>query len=164
MRKIKRSIARFIINNFLSTTHFFRIKRQLLIWASVEVGTGTKIVGPIYFGNVIDIKIGHNCWIGKNISIDGNGSILIGDNVDVAPHVVISTGGHKIESEIRRAGQGIVNTISIEDGCWIGTNTTIINNTTIGSGCVIAAGSTVIRDSAPNQLLAGVPAVRKKTF
>ena len=116
------------------------------------------------FGNVIDIKIGHNCWIGKNISIDGNGSILIGDNVDVAPHVVISTGGHKIESEIRRAGQGIVNTISIEDGCWIGTNTTIINNTTIGSGCVIAAGSTVIRDSAPNQLLAGVPAVRKKTF
>lgn len=161
-KKIKRSVARFIINNFLSSTHFFRIKRSLLIWASIEVGTGTKIVGPIYFGNVINIKIGKNCWIGKNINFDGNGTIIIGDNIDVAPHVIISTGGHRIGDEIRRAGKGIVNTIIIGDGCWIGTNTTIVNNTSIGSGCVIAAGSTVIRDSSPNQLLAGVPALKRR--
>lgn len=164
MKKIKRSIAKFIINNFLSTTHFFRLKRYLLNWASIEVGKGTKIVGPIYFGNVITISIGKDCWIGKNINFDGNGTIIIGDSIDVAPHVVISTGGHQIESETRRAGKGVVNTINIKDGCWIGTNTTIINNTTIGSGCVVAAGSTVIRDSSPNQLLAGVPAIRKKDF
>jgi len=162
MNTLKRIIALFIINHFLCYTRFFSIKRKLLIWSGINIGSGTKVVGPIYFGGVIDISIGKECWIGKNFNLDGNGYVTIGDYIDIAPHVVITTGGHLIGDEIRRAGKGIVNSISIGNGCWIGTNTTIVNNTTIGNGCVVAAGSVVINDSEPNKLLAGVPAIPKK--
>ena len=61
-----------------------------------EIGEGTKIVGPIYCtGKII---IGKDCWIGKNLIINGNGSVRIGDNCDVAPEVSFQTGGHEIGS------------------------------------------------------------------
>ena len=87
MNKITRLIVLFIINNFLSCTRFFKIKRFLLSLAKIEIGKNTKVVGPLNFGNKIDITIGDNCWIGKNLSLDGNGEVIIGDNVDIAPQV-----------------------------------------------------------------------------
>ncbi len=119
-------------------------------------------MGPIYFSNAIELTIGNNCWIGKNINLDGNGKIVLGNNIDIAPHVVITTGGHIIGNGKRRAGKGIINSISIGDGCWIGTNATIVNNTSIGKGCVIAAGSVVVKSTEANKLLAGIPAIIKK--
>lgn len=151
-----------LINHFFSYTRFFLIKRCLLNWAEIKIGKDTRVVGPIYFSNAIELTIGNNCWIGKNINLDGNGKIILGNNIDIAPHVVITTGGHLIGNEIRRAGKGIINSISISDGCWIGTNATIVNNTSIGKGCVIAAGSVVVKSSEANKLLAGIPAIIKK--
>lgn len=31
--------------------------------------------------------IGANCWIGRNLTVHGNGSVIIGDNCDIAPDV-----------------------------------------------------------------------------
>ncbi|MFE8701748.1 acyltransferase [Cytobacillus sp. FJAT-54145] len=162
MRSIKIRFCLMIINNFLIGTRFFKIKRNLLKIAGVSVGHNTKVVGPIYFGPKINIQFGENCWIGKNLNLDGNGFVKIENNVDIAPHVVINTGGHIIGSEERRAGQGISSSIRIGVGTWIGTRVTIINQVNIEQGVVIAAGS-VVKDSIPeNVLVAGVPAKIKK--
>jgi acetyltransferase-like isoleucine patch superfamily enzyme len=40
----------------------------------------------------------------------------------------------------------------------------IIQNITIGANSIIAAGSTVIKDVPDNVLVAGIPALIKKTF
>src|SRR4051794_5541777 len=101
-----RVMVLFIINNFLSYTRFFELKRKLLLSANIEVGKGTKVVGPLYFGNSIKVKIGKECWVGKELSLDGDGEVIIGDNVDIAPHVTINTGGHEIGTTERRAGEG----------------------------------------------------------
>lgn len=162
IKKIKRHLCRLIINTFFCGTRFFKIKVFLLRLCNIKVGQNTKIVGPILFGNSIDITIGDNCWIGRNLNIDGNGSVIIDDNVDIAPHVVINTGGHKIGDSIRRAGEGLINHIYIKRGTWIGTKVTIINNITIGSGVVIAAGSLVKDSINDNIMVAGVPAIKKK--
>lgn len=135
-----------------------------MISARINVGKGSKIVGPIYMGNQIRVVIGENCWIGKDLSIDGNGEVEIGDNVDVAPHVVINTGGHEIGTSERRAAKGIIYKISIGNGTWIGTKVLIINNTSIGAGCVVAAGSVVISNVEHNSLVAGVPAISKRNL
>jgi len=127
-----------------------------------SVGAETSVVGPISCGSVISVSIGGGCWIGKDISLDGNGSVIIGDNVDIAPHCVLCTGGHLIGNAERRAGEGITSKIIIEDGCWIGTNVTILNNTRIGAGSIIAAGSVVVNDVPGNSLVAGCPAVIKR--
>ena len=162
MKKVMHYISLFIINNFLKGTRFFKVKNRLLKICGVKVGADTKIVGPIEFGTQIKITIGDKCWIGKNLSIDGNGYCNIGNNVDIGPHVVINTGGHEIGFKERRAGKGIINSIIIQDGTWIGTKTTIINDINIGKGVVIAAGSLVNRDVKANVMAAGVPITVKK--
>lgn len=70
------------------------------------IGNGTKIVGPVYCtGNLI---IGENCWVGENLLVNGNGTVKIGENCDLAPEVAFQTGGHEIGSSERRAGKGLV--------------------------------------------------------
>ena len=162
MMSFKRYLALFLINNFLSFTRFFKIKNYILNFAGIKVGNNTKVVGPIEFGVKSSIKIGENCWIGKNVQFDGNGIVIIGDNVDIAPNVVFNTGGHLIGNENRRASEGIVNTINIGSGTWIGTRVTIINSVFIGNGCIIAAGSLVKNSINKNTMVAGIPAIEKK--
>lgn len=164
MRRLNRRIIVFIINNFLSCTRFFKLKRHLLRLADIQVGEGTKVVGPLNIGNVLKLKIGKNCWIGKDLNLDGNGEVIIGDNVDIAPHVTFNTGGHYIGDKERRAGEGLVTKIEIGNGTWIGTRTLVINNTKINNGCVIAAGSVVNKDICEDTLVAGVPAKLKKNL
>lgn len=122
----------------------------------VDIGEGTRVVGPVeIFGQ---IKIGKNCWIGKNFRINGNGSVRIGDRCDVGPEVTFQTGGHMIGDAARRAGKGLVFCQSVGDGCWIGGRSTVVNNTSIGDGCVIAGCACVTKDVPPNTMVGGVPA------
>ncbi len=162
--RFRRIIARYLINHFLCCTRFFGIKRKLLRWAGLQIENNVRIAGPLYFSNVSNIRIGKNTWIGENFSIDGNGDVYIGENVDIAPHVVISTGGHIIEGEQHRAGKGLINHISIGNGTWICTRVTIVNSVSVGNGCVVAAGAVVISDVEDNTLVAGVPASKRKTY
>jgi maltose O-acetyltransferase len=159
---IKIKLALFIINTFLSGTRFFKLKRYLLNSCKLKIGLNTKVVGPLYFGSKVKIFIGDNCWIGRNINFDGNGTVIIGSRVDIGPHVVISTGGHLIGPSNHRAGNSITNLVKIGDGCWIGTSCLILNEIKIGAGCVLAGGSVVYKDIENNALVAGNPGVIKK--
>ena len=165
MRKIKRIIGLFIINHFLCMTRFFGLKNLILKSVGCSIGEGTKIVGPIYFGNEVKIKIGKNCWINNNFRIEGNGSVTIGDNVDVGPLVTFLTGTHIINiGNGRRAGKGITGQINIERDCWICAKTTILPNINVEIGCVLAAGSVITKDCKKNTLVGGVPGKKIKNL
>lgn len=153
---LKRKISFFIINNFLSGTKFFNIKRLLLNWSGYKIGKNTKIVGPLFITS--ELKVGDNTWIGKNLNCYGNGVVNIGSNCDIAPNVTFSTGGHLIGDESRRAGQGVNYNIVVSDCCWICVNSTLCKNITIGKSSVVAACSCVIDNVDSNVLVGGVPA------
>ena len=153
---IKRKIVIKFINCFLSTTHFFKIKRKLLNFAGFRIGKNTKIVGPIFITS--DLEIGDDCWIGREFSCYGNGSVKIGNNCDIAPNVSFLTGGHKIGNENRRAGEGESYNIVIEDAVWIGSRATVIKNIVIGKASVVAACACVVNNVKANTLVGGVPA------
>ena len=70
---------------------------------------------------------------------------------------MFNTGGKN-----RRAGEGVINNITVGRGTWVGTNVTFVNNISIGKGNVIAAGAVVISDTEDNVLVAGVPAKAKR--
>lgn len=57
-----------------------------------RIGKGSKVVGPIEC--LGQFECGENCWIGKNLKINGNGTVKIGNNCDIAPEVTFQTGGH----------------------------------------------------------------------
>lgn len=155
---IYRKICFFIINYVMPGRKPFRckVKRLLLNSIGITVGRNTTIMSPIHITG--SCSIGNNCWVNKNFTIHGNGTVHIYDNCDIAPDVTFLTGGHRIGGEERRAGLGENYTITIEDGCWIGARSTILGNTTIHNGVVIAASACVTRDIPSNTLAGGVPA------
>lgn len=143
---------------FVGTSpRWFGVKRWLLNQLrTINIGENTKVVGPLFCTG--KLSIGDNCWVGKNFTVNGNGSVEISDNCDIAPEVVINTGGHKVGCASRRAGEGIATHVKIGKGCWLCARSTIVNNVTIGDGCVVLPCSCVIGDVPSNAMVGGVPA------
>lgn len=134
----------------------FEKKRKLLNKIGYSVGEGTKIVGPIFCtGKLI---VGKNCWLGKNLTINGNGAVKIGDNCDIAPEVTFQTGTHEIGDCERRAGEGYNLDIDVGSGTWIGVRATILPGVKIGDSCIVAACACVNKSVDSNKLVGGVPA------
>lgn len=158
LKGIRNTLCLFLVNAIIKGTNprFFNAKRSLLNWAGHEIGKGTKVVGPVEWHG--KMKIGENCWIGKNCKINGNGTVQIGDNCDFGPEVIFQTGGHQIGSAERRAGEGAVFHQIIGNGVWIGGRSTICNNTVVGDGCVIAGCACVVKSIEKSMLVGGVPA------
>lgn len=156
LRTLHRAVVLYSVNHFLCGVRFFGLKRKLLRSIGYEIGEDTRIVGPIF--NTGSLRVGNNCWIGRNLTIHGNGTVLIGDNCDIAPEVMFLTGGHRIGDESRRAGQGETYTITVGNGVWIGARATVLRDTAIGDSAVIAACACVAGNVPDNSLAGGVPA------
>lgn len=153
---IKRICVMFCVNHIFAGTHSFRLKRRLLHSIGHEIGENTKVVGPVVCTG--KLKIGRECWIGRELHVEGNGAVEIGDRCDIAPGVMFLTGGHEIGDGKRRAGQGETYVIRVGNGTWIGARATIMKQVSIGDGCVIAACACVGADVPEHTLVGGVPA------
>ena len=84
--------------------------------------------------------------------------IRIGRSVLIGPGVVLACAGHPIHPE-QRCSSALETSepITIEDGVWIGANSTVCGGVTIGEGSVIGAGSGVTPDRPNGVIAAGVP-------
>lgn len=159
---IRNKLCQGILNRWFCGTHFFRLKRCLLRFAGMRIGSCTKIVGPVYISS--GIEIGDNCWIGMNLAAHGNGHVRIGNDCDLAPEVMFLTGSHQIGARERRAGAGLSSSIQIGDACWIGARATILGGVAVGSGSVIGACALVNRSIENDVLVAGVPAKKIRSL
>ena len=148
----------FLVNGPLAGTRpwTFEAKRWLLNVMGYKIGAGTRVVGPIEC--TANLTIGCDCWVGKNLRINGNGRVVIGDRCDIAPEVTFQTGSHTIGTAFRRAGEGVSHTQTVGNGVWIGARATILGNTVISDGSVVAACACVVGDVPANMLVGGVPA------
>lgn len=148
----------FLVNKVLDGTNptFFPIKAKLLRSIGYIIGNNTAIVGPIICTG--KLEVGDNCWVGTNLVIRGNGTVKIGNNVDIGPDVTFLTGTHKIGDVRRRAGEGCNSIITVGDGCWIGAKSVFLNTITIGRSTIVAACSCVNKSVLDNTLIGGVPA------
>lgn len=158
----RKRVYRLLNGRYAGKTNFEK-KRKLLNSIGHEIGEGTKIVGPIFAS--AKLHVGKNCWIGAFFKATGNGEIFIGDNCDVAPEVTFATGGHKIGSSDRRAGEGVIDNIHVGSGCWICQRSLLLQGSQVKSGSIVAAGAVVTKTiTEENVLLAGVPATIKKRY
>ena len=158
IKHIYRKLVINFINSCLCGMHFFKLKRKLLNSVSgINIGDATRIVGPFWAGTVSEITIGSDTFINRNFSVEGNGKLIIGDNVDLGPAVRILTGGHKIGDNKHRAGEGVLYSIEIKNGTWVGAETTVLGNTIIGEGCVVGAKTLVNKNTPSNVLIVGHP-------
>lgn len=155
-KTLKKIGVMFLVNHILGVPKFFEAKNKLLRSVGYEIGKGSKVVGSLFC--TAFLSVGCDRWIGRGLTVHGNGNVSIGDNCDIAPDVTFLTGGHEIGDSSHRAGKGETYSISVGDGVWIGARSTIGRNVRIGSGSVVAACSCVMNDVPDNVLVGGVPA------
>ncbi|WIB00727.1 DapH/DapD/GlmU-related protein [Curtobacterium sp. MCBA15_012] len=142
------------------------ILRRMALRANVEVGSGFHVG----FGSVIwaprKLVIGADVYVGKNCTIQVDGSI--GDGVLIANNVgVVGRTDHdmrevgKVVSRARWIGdapEALSQGTRIEEDVWIGFGAVILSGVTVGRSAIVAAGAVVTRDVPPNSIVAGVPA------
>jgi acetyltransferase-like isoleucine patch superfamily enzyme len=111
---------------------------DVIIGDKVLVGIGSKIIGPVTFGN--------NILIAQNVLM----SALNHDFDDITTPIV---------------NQGFsTKPIIIEDGAWIGGGAIITAGVKIGKNAVVGAGSVVTKDVAAYTLVVGNPARAVKEY
>ena len=85
-------------------------------------------------------------------------TIEIGDNVLIAPNVIICTASHPLDYRLRDQGLEYALPIRIGNSVWIGAGAIILPGVTIGDHAVIGAGAIVNRDIPANCVAVGNPA------
>lgn len=126
------------------------------------------LTSSINYDNVI---IGNNVHMGRNLNLRAShSSIIIGDDVMIAPNVGIYGGNHitnKIGykmNEQRKSKEWKDRDCKIENDVWIGANVIILEGVTIGEGSIIAAGAVVTQNIGEYCVSVGNPAkvIRKR--
>ncbi len=110
--------------------------------------------------NLKDVK---NSFIGTHVHFD----TLYPEQIHIGHHVHITAGVTILTHSLDTTKNGInwkKTSVTIEDDCFIGTNTIICNNVTIGRNSIVGAGSIVTKDIPANEIWAGNPArfIRKR--
>ena len=107
-----------------------------------------------------NISFGDGVFINSHCVIVAKAPITIGNNVLIAPNVIINSGMHNYKKpELLIKEQGHKHSpIVIEDDVWIGANTVIMKGVTLGMGCVVGANSFVNKSIEPYMVVAGCPA------
>jgi putative colanic acid biosynthesis acetyltransferase WcaF len=100
-------------------------------------------------------SIGDHSWIGEDVWIDNLAKVAIGANTCISQGAYLCTGSHDWSDP---AFGLLVQTVTIEDGAWIGARAVICPGVTIAECAVVAAGSVVTKDVPADEIHAGNPA------
>lgn len=113
-----------------------------------------------------NIRLGRNFFANFNCVMLDTNTITIGDDTMFGPNVTLCTATHPVEAAKRNNPEGREYALPITIGSqvWIGAGAIINPGVTIGDRAVVASGSVVTRDVPDDCLVAGVPAVIKKTI
>lgn len=126
-----------------------------------KVGKNVVIRPNVNILYPFNLEVGDNSRIESECFLGCCAPIKIGRNVAIAPRTMIMNGSHRPFDPNFTA---IAAPITIEDGVWIGCNSTILGGVTIHKSAIVGAASLVNKDVPPFTMVAGVPAKPIKRF
>lgn len=112
------------------------------------------IVQPLHIDVASGLEIGENVFINYNSSMMAAGGIVIEDNVQIGPNVMLVTTNH----DFNQRDIVIHKPIVIKKSAWIGGRSLILPGVTVGENAVVAGGAVVTKDVEPNTIVGGNPA------
>jgi len=119
--------------------------------------TDAYLEPPFFCDYGYNIRLGKNVYANHNLVIlDGN-EVTIGDNVFIAPNVVLTTASHPVDPATRISGLEFAKPIVLGVNVWIGANAVVLPGITIGANSTIGAGSVVTKSIPANCVAAGNP-------
>lgn len=141
-----------MLQKFIYKVMGYKIHKSSRIYPQCFCGVGNGKRGKL--------TIGRNSFINYRCFLDLGDDIIIGNNVAIAFGCTFINSAHVLGGKECRAGKSIADKITVEDGCWIGANSTIMPGVKISKGSIIGSNSLVLHDTEPNCLYVGQP-VRK---
>ncbi len=114
----------------------------------------STIVQPLHIDVASGLEIGENVFINYNSSMMAAGGIIIEDNVQIGPNVMLVTTNH----DFNHREIVIHKPITIKKGAWIGGRSLILPGVTVGENAVVAGGAVVTRNVEANTIVGGNPA------
>lgn len=149
------------------------ISVRVLRMCGAKIGTGSTVKRSLFIdnayedagskGDLSNLVIGSNVYIGDMVYLDLANRIEIRDNAILAGQVSVVTHADCNRSEYLNARFPRVSApVTIGAGCWIGFGATILAGVTIGENSVIGANSLVTGDVEPNSVYYGTPATKQK--
>lgn len=121
---------------------------------------GAWIEPPFYCDYGYNIKAGKNFYANHGVVILDAAPVTIGDDVLLAPGVLISTATHPKDPLKRKKGIETAHPVSIGNNAWIGMGAKILPGVKIGDNAIIAAGAVVTKDVPESMVYGGCPAVK----
>ena len=139
---------------------FVFLKASLLRLMGARIGARVVIYPGVWIAPGRNLVIGDDVDLAKDVLITTSGGVHIGDRTLVGYRTQIISANHTIPP----VGQpfppsgDVFAQVTIEPDVWIGANCVITPGVTIGTGAVVAAGSVVTKDVPANGIVGGVPA------
>jgi acetyltransferase-like isoleucine patch superfamily enzyme len=149
--------TRFWLGVFNTIPDFYSLK--LITNASLKfAGASMSIMDtyvrrPFYADAAHRVSFGRATFVNRHLTIEGFGSVSIGDGCKIGPECMFTTTNH-VGDDLKGKNFSTV----IGNRCWIGARTIIVPGVRIADGITIAAGSVVTRDIETGKLWGGVPA------
>ena len=147
---------------FLLPRHkiFNLIKSNYLRIQGAKVGKRVTFYPGIKINPSMNIRIGNHVDLAWGVIITTKGGVDIGDRTLIGYRTQILSANHIIpekEGKIFDSGHSYERVI-IENDVWIGANCIITAGVQISEGAIVAAGSVVTKDVRPFTIVGGVPA------
>lgn len=139
---------------------FCFVKVSLLRLMGARVGRRVVIYPGVWIAPGWSLVIGDDVDLALDVIISSAGGVVIGDRVLVGYRSQILSTNHEITpagSRIPESGK-IGAMIVIGDDVWIGASVIVTAGSRIGTGAVVAAGSVVVGEVPDYAIVAGVPA------
>lgn len=146
------SLPRYVLLN--------KLKRAFLLLVGAKVGQDVVFYPGIWITPGFNLTIGDEVDLAKDILITTGGGVKIGNRTLVGYRTQILSANHAIPPIGERfpINGDVFREVIIGEDVWIGANCIITPGVVIGDGAVVGAGSVVTRDVQANSIVAGVPA------
>ena len=147
-----------------------RLRAQMLRLLGASVGRNVRVYEIRLFNlenGFHNLAIADDVHIGPGCRLDLAGPLRVGARSTLSPGVTILTHadpGASHKSRVARIYPPRIGAVFSGEDCWLGANATVLAGMTIGDLVVVAAGSVVTRGVPTCCVVAGNPAVTKKTF
>ena len=136
------------------------LKEFFLSLQGAKFGKRVTIYPGVWISPGRNVVVGDDVDLAKDVLITTSGGVEIGDRTLIGYRTQILSSNHTIPpvGEPFPISGDDHKKVVIKNDVWIGANCVITPGVTIGEGAVIAAGAVVTQDVKPNSIVGGVPA------
>jgi acetyltransferase-like isoleucine patch superfamily enzyme len=155
--KLLFSLPRFKSLNF--------IKGVFLKLLGAKIGSNVIFYPGVWIAPGRNLVLGDDVDLALDVLITTSGGVEIGNRTLIGYRTQIISGNHRVpENRDRIFGAGHdYGHVVIGADCWVGANCIIMPGVTIGEGSIVAGGSVVTKNVEKFTIVGGVPAKKIKS-